>query len=70
MLSPLLSLLFVLCLISPDFATCSLELHKHVVIDVIKRLSTFKSLELSNLAPMFFVTSIRESQEKISYFSG
>ena len=50
---PLLSLLVVLCLISLDFAACSLALHKHVASDVIKRLSTFASLALSTLAPMF-----------------
>ena len=46
-------LLVVLCLISPDFATCSLTLHKHVFSDVTKSLSTFASLLLSTLASMF-----------------
>ena len=44
----------VLCLISSDFATCSVALHKNVVSVVIKRLSTFTSLALSTLVPMFF----------------
>ena len=43
----------VLCLVSPDFAICSLALHKHVVSVVVSRLSTFASLALSTLAPMF-----------------
>ena len=47
-------LLVVLCLMSPDFATCCLELHEHVVSDVIKRLNTFASVALSTLEPMFF----------------
>ena len=46
-------LLVVLCLISPDFATCSLALHKHVFSDVTKSLSIFASLLLSTLASMF-----------------
>ena len=46
-------LMVVLCLISPNFATCSVTLHKHVVSVVVKRLSTFASLALSTLAPMF-----------------
>ena len=41
----------------PDFflevAACFLTLHKHVVSDVIKRLSTFVSFTLSTLAPVF-----------------
>ena len=40
-------LMVALCVISPDFATCSLALHKHVVNIVVKRLSTFASLALS-----------------------
>ena len=48
-------LLVVLFLVSPDFATCSLALHKHVVSDVIKRLVTFSNLALSTLAPMFLI---------------
>ena len=47
-------LFFVLCLISPDFATCSVALHEFVVSHVVKMLSTFASLALSTLAPMFF----------------
>ena len=47
-----LKILVVLCLICEDFATCSLALHKHVVIDVVKRWSTFASLALSILAPI------------------
>ena len=50
---PLLPLSIVLCLISPDFATCSLALHKHVVSDVIKMLNTFANIAISTLAPMF-----------------
>ena len=46
--------MLLLCLISPDFATLSLALHKHVVSVVFKRLSTFTNLLLSTLAPMFF----------------
>ena len=44
--------LFVLCLISPDFATCSVALHENVLSNVVKRLSTFPSLALSTLAKM------------------
>ena len=43
----------VFCLISPDFATCPLALHNHLVSVVVKRLSNFESLALSTLAPMF-----------------
>ena len=50
-------LLVLLCPISPDFATCSLALHKHLVSDVVKRLSTFPSLALSTLEPMFYYVS-------------
>ena len=46
-------LLVILVLISPDFATCSLVFHKHMVNHVIKRLSTFACLALSTLALMF-----------------
>ena len=46
-------LMVVLCLISPNFATCSVTLHKHVVSVVVKRLGTFASLALSTSAPMF-----------------
>ena len=65
-----LSLFFklaVFCLVSPDFATCSLALRKHVVSDAIKRLSTFASLELSTLAAIFFPfeTSLRVSSFQI-----
>ena len=49
----LLSQLVVFWLISPDSVTCSLALHKHMVSDVVKWLSTFASLALSNLAPIF-----------------
>ena len=46
--------LFVaLCLISPDFATCSRALHEHVIGDVIKMLRTFARLVLSTLTPCF-----------------
>ena len=38
---------------SPDFATCSLALHKHVVSDVINKLSCFTILALGALEPMF-----------------
>ena len=48
-------LLVVLRLISPKFSTWSLALHKNVVNDVVKRLSTFASLALSNSGPMCFV---------------
>ena len=58
----------ILCLISPDFATCSLALHMPVVSDVIKRLSTFASHALSTLAPnfyliqnLYFMTSLESS---------
>ena len=46
---------FVLCLISPDFATNSLALHEHVVNDVDKMMSTFASLAQTTLAPMFSI---------------
>ena len=50
-------LLVVLCLISLHFASRSMALLKHVVSDVIKRLSTFASYALSILASMLFVIS-------------
>ena len=43
----------VFCLISPDFATCCLALHKHLFSVVVKKLTTLASLALSILAPMF-----------------
>ena len=48
-------------LISPDFATSSVALHKHRASVVVKRLSNFASLALSTLAPMFsnFKTTLR-----------
>ena len=52
-ISTVISPLFVLYLVSPDFATSSLPLHKHVVLDVNNWSSTFASLALSTLAPMF-----------------
>ena len=58
---PLLFLLVVLCLISPDFATCSMALQKRVVIEVMKRWSTFANLALSTLAPLFFAVFRRHS---------
>ena len=45
--------MIILCLISPDFGTCSLTLHKYELGDLVKRLSTFAILALSILAPMF-----------------
>ena len=48
------NLMVVLRLNSPDFATWSMALRKHVVSDVIQRLSTVASLALSTLTPMFF----------------
>ena len=48
-------LMVVFCLISTDFAACSLALHKHLVGVVVKRLRTFESLALSTLTPMFFI---------------
>ena len=44
-----------LCLFFLDVATCSLELCKHVVGDVVRRLGTFGSRALSTLTPLFFV---------------
>ena len=40
------------CLISPDVATFSLALHKHV-FSIVKRLITSASLALSTLSPIF-----------------
>ena len=51
---PVLSLLSVFRLISPNFANCSLALHKHAVSDTIRKLSNFARLALSNLAPISF----------------
>ena len=45
----------VLCLISSDFAECSLALYKHVVSDVTKNLKNFTSLALCTLTPMSFI---------------
>ena len=47
----------VFCLISPDYATCFLALHKHLVSVVGKRLSSVASLALSTLAPMIFLST-------------
>ena len=46
---------FVLYLMSPDLATCSVALHEYWVTDVVKMLSIFASFALSTLAPMFFL---------------
>ena len=43
---------------SSDFASCSLALHVHMVTNLIKRLITFASLELSTLVLMFFIPNI------------
>ena len=48
-------LMVFLCLISPDFGTCSLALHKHVLSNVIQRLSTFPRLALKTLTPGFYM---------------
>ena len=58
----------ILCLISRDFATCSLALHKHVVNYVVKGLSTFPSLALTTLAPMF--SFLRTTKNQIFGYSG
>ena len=55
---PMLSPFVFLCLISPDFATCSLALHRHVFSNVIKRLSTIATLGLSTSTPVFYVFNI------------
>ena len=44
----------VFCLISPDFATRSLSLHEHLVIVVVRRLSTFANLALRSSALVLF----------------
>ena len=46
-------LMVVFCLIFRDYTICSLALHKHLVLVVVKRLSTFAGLALSTLATMF-----------------
>ena len=56
-----------LCLISPDFATCFLALHKHMVNDVVKWLSTFGSPARSTSTRMF-LRSIPVSIQKSTYF--
>ena len=43
----------VFCLISRDFATCSLALQKHLFSVVVNRLSTSASLARNTLAPLF-----------------
>ena len=43
----------VFSIISPDFAKCSMALHELFLSVVVKNLSTFTSLALSTLAPMF-----------------
>ena len=48
-------LLVVLCLISRDFATCSLALQKHVVSPVVTSFSTFVSTALRTSVAMFYV---------------
>ena len=48
-------LMVVLCLNAPNFARCSVALHKHVVNVVVKSLSTFASCALSTLEPMFLI---------------
>ena len=53
--------MFIFSLISPDFATCSLALHKHLVSVVVKRLSTCASLALNTLATMFFIHRMQET---------
>ena len=50
----LLSLSVGLCLISPDLATYPVALHKQIVSDVIRRLSTFAGLVLHILVPIFW----------------
>ena len=52
-LDPLLSSHDCFLPVSPDFATCSMALLKHLVNVVMKRLSTLASLALITLAPMF-----------------
>ena len=47
-------LIVVFCLISPDFTTSSLALHKHLISVVFKRLRNVASLALSNLVRIFF----------------
>ena len=46
-------LMVVFCLFSPDIATCSLTLYKHLIIAVVKRLITFVNLLLSTTALKF-----------------
>ena len=58
----------VFCLISPDFATYSLGLHKHLVSVVVKRLSTFPSLALSTLGPMFILLDLLKYSYHLSSF--
>ena len=48
----------VLSLISPGFVPCSLALYKHMLSDLVKRLSTFASFTLSTSVPMFLVVLI------------
>ena len=46
-------LMVVFCVISPDSATCSRALKRHLISDVVKRFITFVSLALNSLAPKF-----------------
>ena len=65
-------LLVVLCLNTPDFAACSLLLHKHVANDVINRLSTFARLVLNALVPILCYCKKRQlcfSVKQINVFS-
>ena len=59
---PLVHFLFVLCLISLDFATCSLIFQKHVLNNENKCPSTFASLALIILAPFFVITVCTSSR--------
>ena len=59
----------VFCPISPDFTTCSVAFHKHLVGVIVKRLSNFASLALRILALMLFYSHKTLQNEIVCFLS-